>query len=76
VGGISDWLDDDLNGRLVDQAGDHAALGNAIAQVSAPAQLVRMSDGARRIAASMTVAAHLRTVEAVLERAAVREALA
>lgn len=70
VGGIREWLTDDVNGRLVD-AGDTAAMANAIAGLLRdPARRDRLADGARAVAARLSSDAHLSRLETVLERAA------
>lgn len=69
VGGIREWLTDDVNGRLVG-AGDTAAMGAAIAALLAdPGERARLADGARATAARFSPEAHLSRLEAVLDRA-------
>ena len=71
VGGIGDWLRDDVNGRLVGEVGSWRGLGAAIAQVlSGPLDLARLGNGAVRVASELTLRLHLQTVEGVLARAA------
>jgi glycosyltransferase involved in cell wall biosynthesis len=70
TGGISEWLTDDVNGRLVRPAGDPRALGDAIAAVLAdPATLARLSAGALEVARRLDVEAHVSKIEAVLDTA-------
>jgi glycosyltransferase involved in cell wall biosynthesis len=69
VGGIGEWLTDDVNGKLV-QPGDTAAMANAIAALLRdPAQRTCLADGARATAARLSPEAHLSRLEAVLDRA-------
>jgi glycosyltransferase involved in cell wall biosynthesis len=67
VGGISEWLAHDVNGRLVDPSGGAAALGEAVAGVLADASLrARLSSGARAAAARFSADAHVSRLEQVL----------
>jgi glycosyltransferase involved in cell wall biosynthesis len=71
-GGISEWLHDGVNGRIVPEAGSATALGSAMAQVLADTlQLERLGHGALRVASEMSLDAHLRIVVKVLARAAI-----
>lgn len=71
AGGIREWLEDDINGRLVRQVGDAAALGAAIASVAGdPTVAARLGEGARRVAVRLSLDAHVGCVEAILSRAA------
>ena len=77
VGGVGEWLRDDVNGRLVPAAGSSSALGSAIARMlTSTSELLRLGEGAVRVASQLTLAAHLATVEAVLTRAAAAPAIA
>jgi glycosyltransferase involved in cell wall biosynthesis len=70
VGGIREWLRPDVNGRLVSQAGDAAALGAALASLfESQADLRRLGEGAMRVARELTLDAHLDTLERVFMRA-------
>jgi glycosyltransferase involved in cell wall biosynthesis len=70
VGGISDWLTDGTNGRLIDPRLGAAGLGTAIAEIlGSPALRRQLSAGAREAAARFTVANHLRLLMPVLESA-------
>ena len=70
VGGISEWLTDRTNGRLIDPRLGAAGLGAAIAEILGSAALWRqLSAGAREAAARFTVANHLRLLMPVLESA-------
>lgn len=69
VGGIGEWLTDDVNGTLV-QPNDTSAMADAIAGLLRdPAQRTRLADGARATAARLSPEAHLSRLEAVLDRA-------
>jgi glycosyltransferase involved in cell wall biosynthesis len=71
VGGIGEWLRDDVNGRLVPEVGSSSALGSAIGRMlTSTSELVRLGDGAVRVASELTLDAHLATVEGALTRAA------
>lgn len=73
VGGISEWLTDGKNGRLVAPGRGAAGLGDAIAEMlGAPDLLRRMADGARQAAARLSVDHHLQLLMPVLEQAATR----
>ena len=70
VGGIGEWLEDDVNGRLI-RAGDTAAMADAIAALLRdPVQRTRLSSGARNMAARLSPDAHFARLETVLEHAA------
>lgn len=74
VGGIGDWLKDDVNGRLVREAGSAAALGRALADLLRDdIQVARLGRGALESAAALAPAAHLDVIERLLRRAAHRE---
>jgi glycosyltransferase involved in cell wall biosynthesis len=71
TGGIAEWLRDDVNGRLVSEAGSAEALGSAMAQVlTGHLELERLGEGALRVASTLTLAAHLDIIEETLGRAA------
>jgi glycosyltransferase involved in cell wall biosynthesis len=71
VGGIGEWLHDDVNGRVVGEAGSAIAMGSAIAQMlTGTLELARLGQGAIRAASALTLGAHLDIVEPVLTRAA------
>ncbi len=71
VGGISDWLTDGENGRLVAPGLSAAGLGAAIADILANHDLWRrLSAGARDAAARFSIDHHLRRLMPVLEHAA------
>jgi glycosyltransferase involved in cell wall biosynthesis len=77
VGGVGEWLRDDVNGVLVPAVGSSSALGSAIARmVTSTSELLRLGEGAVRIASQLTLQAHLAAVEGVLTRAAGEGALA
>ncbi|HEX6464188.1 MAG TPA: glycosyltransferase, partial [Vicinamibacterales bacterium] len=70
VGGIREWLEDGVNGRLVDPAGGPAALGGVIAAILGDAAMrARLSGGARSAAARLSVDAHMSALERVLAAA-------
>ena len=70
TGGISEWLSEDVNGRLVTPVGDSAAMGTAIAAILIdPSTRARLSEGARATAARLSMDAHLTRLEAVLTAA-------
>jgi glycosyltransferase involved in cell wall biosynthesis len=76
VGGIREWLQDNVGGRLVPETGDAAALGRTMAGMcSTPGELVRLGHGAGRAASALTIDAHLDILERVLARAAVPRAV-
>lgn len=71
VGGIREWLRDGVNGILVRERGSADALGDALARLLGDRdRLARAGEGARSIAAELSIAAHLATVERVLAQAA------
>lgn len=69
VGGIREWLTDDVNGRLI-RANDTAAMSDAItALLRDPLARGRLGAGAHAAYARFTPEAHLSQLEAVLDRA-------
>ena len=65
-GGISEWLTDGVNGRLVPDRGGAEALGQALASTLAdPALLRNYERGALATAARMTLDAHVTTLEGI-----------
>jgi glycosyltransferase involved in cell wall biosynthesis len=71
TGGISEWLTDGVNGRLVAPARGSAGLGDAIAALLKDVDNWRqLSAGARDVADRFTIRAHLDALEIVLARAA------
>jgi glycosyltransferase involved in cell wall biosynthesis len=71
VGGISEWLHDGVNGKLVRRAGDAEGLGAAVAAIAGDSALnARLGAGARAMAAEMSLAGHVDRVEAVLRAVA------
>ncbi len=71
VGGIREWLEDDVSGRLVPEVGDYTALGRVIsATCSAPPDLQRLGEGASRVARTLSIGVHLDRLEGVLAGAA------
>ena len=70
VGGISEWLHDGLNGRLVRERGSATALGRALATtLGDAAALRRLEQGALTVAARMTLGAHLQKLDAAFAMA-------
>ncbi len=70
VGGVREWLQDDVGGRIVREIDDADALGRTIASMcSTPGELARLGEGARRTAHALTITAHLDVLERVLSRA-------
>lgn len=70
VGGIRTWLEDGVNGRLVDPAGGAAAFGGAIAALLRDHALRgRLGAGARAAASRLNADAHVTTLEHVLAAA-------
>ena len=70
VGGISTWLMNDVNGRLVSAATGADGFGDAIAAILRDADYrARLSCGARGVAERFTAAAHLASLERVLQSA-------
>jgi glycosyltransferase involved in cell wall biosynthesis len=68
VGGIPQWLTDDVNGRLVDLRGGAPALGAAIAAVLAdPSAHARLSAGARAAASRFNADPHVTRLEQIME---------
>jgi glycosyltransferase involved in cell wall biosynthesis len=73
VGGIPDWLEDGGNGALAVGTPRAGALGEAVARVVTDAATWRrLSEGARRVAARFSVAAHTDGLERVLQAVASR----
>jgi len=67
TGGIREWLEDGVNGRLADLAGGPVSLGATIAAVLGdPSLRARLSTGARAAAARFSVDAYVTTLERVL----------
>jgi glycosyltransferase involved in cell wall biosynthesis len=70
VGGVRSWLEDGVNGRLVDPAGGAAAFGDAIAAILGDtATRARLSTGARTSAARLSADAHVTALEQVFAAA-------
>jgi glycosyltransferase involved in cell wall biosynthesis len=70
TGGISEWLEDGVNGRLVQAPAAPDTLGAAIAGVLGdPALQARLRAGAHRIAREMSVDRHVDRLEAVFVQA-------
>jgi glycosyltransferase involved in cell wall biosynthesis len=70
AGGISQWLRDEENGRLVREVGNADALGEAIASLMAsPSDLRRLGQGAVRVARELGIDPHLDVLERVFARA-------
>lgn len=64
VGGISEWLHDGVNGRLVRERGSAAALGRALATtLMDPAALRKLEEGALAVASRMSLDAHLHKLD-------------
>jgi glycosyltransferase involved in cell wall biosynthesis len=73
VGGIREWLTDDVNGALVDPAEGATGIGRAIAMILGDrAALERLSQGACASASRYSAGAHLDRLEAVLGSACPR----
>jgi glycosyltransferase involved in cell wall biosynthesis len=71
AGGISEWLTDGVNGRLVAPAHGCDGLGRTIAALLKDADAWRqLSTGARRAAERFTIGTHVGALEAILARAA------
>jgi glycosyltransferase involved in cell wall biosynthesis len=71
VGGIREWLRDGVNGVLVAERGDAAALGAALAALLGDRDaLARAGAGARQAAKDLSIDAHVSHVEPLLARAA------
>lgn len=69
VGGIPEWLHDNESGRLVRKCDAHA-LGRAIADLCSNAdEVVRLGEGAQRVARTFTLDAHVGILERVFARA-------
>lgn len=70
VGGITEWLHDGVNGRLVRERGSADAFGRVLAEMLGDgAALRRLEAGALEAARTLSIDAHLAIVERVLERA-------
>jgi glycosyltransferase involved in cell wall biosynthesis len=71
VGGIREWLTDGENGLLAPGSPpDASALADTITRaISDPSMLTRLSDGARRKAAELTLDRHLDRLEPILSAA-------
>src|ERR1051326_7748811 len=64
VGGVRAWLEDGVNGQLIDPGGGWAGLGKAIAMLlTDEARRARLSAGARAAAARLSVDAHVTALE-------------
>jgi glycosyltransferase involved in cell wall biosynthesis len=71
AGGISEWLTNGENGRIIGPRLGAEGFGEAIADVLADPELQRrLGAGARAVAARFSVANHLRLLIPILERAA------
>jgi glycosyltransferase involved in cell wall biosynthesis len=71
TGGISDWLTDGVNGRLLQPSRGSAGLGDTIAAVLKDVDAWgQLSAGAREVSERFTMRAHVAALEAVLARAA------
>lgn len=67
VGGVREWLQDDVNGLLVTPEGGRSTLAQAIATVLRdPAMRARLSAGAQAAAARLNACAHITELERVL----------
>jgi glycosyltransferase involved in cell wall biosynthesis len=74
VGGIREWLRHAESGVLVKEL-DARILGRAIADLcSSPREIARLGEGAHRVAASLSVEAHVAILEGVFARAATARA--
>lgn len=70
TGGVRAWLEDDVNGRLVDPAGGAAAFAAALAAILRDdAVRARLSGGARAAATRLSADAHVTALERVLTAA-------
>lgn len=70
VGGVRDWLEDAVNGKLVDPSGGATAFARAIAAILGDAVAQRrLSAGARAAAARLSVDAHVAALEHLFEAA-------
>jgi glycosyltransferase involved in cell wall biosynthesis len=70
VGGISSWLTDGVNGRLVPRGAGAAGFGDAMASILGDAALrARLSCGARTVATRFTPDAHLASLERIFDAA-------
>ena len=76
AGGVSEWLTDGQNGRLIAPALGAAGLGDAIADVlENPDLRRRLAAGARAAAARLSLDAHVRALTTVLKQAAADAAI-
>ena len=67
VGGISEWLHDGVNGRLVRERGSADAMSRALVSVLGDPTVIRtLEQGAVQTAARLNLEAHLQTVETTL----------
>ncbi len=71
VGGISEWLREGVNGRLVREVGSPVALADALTELlGSPEQMARLEQGALRVASELSLEAHMESLDTVLRRAA------
>jgi glycosyltransferase involved in cell wall biosynthesis len=71
VGGISEWLTDGVNGRLVAADEGSEGLAHAIASMlDQPGECERMGQGALEVSQRMSPGAHVERLEAIFQRAA------
>jgi glycosyltransferase involved in cell wall biosynthesis len=70
VGGIGEWLHHGVNGRLVRERGDVEALASTLCGLlGSPEELNRLGAGALRMAAALSIDAHLDRLESAFARA-------
>ncbi len=70
VGGIRQWLHDDVNGRLVSERGNVDAFAAALGTLlRSPADLRRLGAGALETAARVSIDAHIDVLDRALARA-------
>jgi glycosyltransferase involved in cell wall biosynthesis len=70
AGGVREWLHDNESGRLVRER-SALLLGRAIAELcSAPGEIARLGEGARRVARTLSLEAHAAILERVFARVA------
>lgn len=70
VGGIGEWLHDDVSGALVRPPGSAGALARVLVRLLSDREaLARLGAGAIRVAAELSLEAHLTTIERVLTEA-------
>jgi glycosyltransferase involved in cell wall biosynthesis len=75
TGGIRDWLQDDVNGRLVESRAGAEGMGAALAAIlERPDLHARLSAAAREVAARFSVDGYVRALTSVLAGAAQRTA--